>query len=48
MADIATLLERNLQEIFAEGDDALRRKVAGEILYEDAVFVEPHGDLSRP
>ncbi len=43
MADIATLLERNLQEIFGEGDDALRRKVADEILHEDAVFVEPHG-----
>ncbi|MDR6817613.1 hypothetical protein J2X76_002789 [Neorhizobium sp. 2083] len=43
MADIATLLERNLQEIFGEGDDALRRQVAEEILLEDAVFVEPHG-----
>lgn len=43
MADIATLLERNLQEIFAESDETLRRKVAEEILHEDAVFVEPHG-----
>ncbi len=43
MADIATLLERNLQEIFGEGDDALRRKVAEDILHEDVVFVEPHG-----
>jgi hypothetical protein len=43
MADIATLLERNLQQIFGEGDDALRLKVAEEILLEDAVFVEPHG-----
>lgn len=43
MADIAALLERNLHEIFGEGDDALRRKVADEILHEDAVFVEPHG-----
>jgi hypothetical protein len=43
MTDIATLLERNLLEIFGEGDDALRRKVAAEILHEDAVFVEPHG-----
>jgi len=43
MADIATLLERNLQEIFGESDGALRRKVADEILHEDAVFVEPHG-----
>ena len=43
MADIATLLERNLQGIFGEGDDALRREVAEEILHEDAVLVEPHG-----
>jgi hypothetical protein len=43
MADIATLLERNLQEIFGEGDDALRRKVGEDILHPDAVFVEPHG-----
>ena len=43
MADIATLLERNLEGIFGEGDEALRRKVAEEILHEDAVFVEPHG-----
>ncbi|SCB10490.1 hypothetical protein [Rhizobium multihospitium] len=43
MADIATLLDRNLQGIFGEGDAALRRKVADEILHEDAIFVEPHG-----
>ena len=41
--DIATLLERNLQGIFGESDEALRRKVAEEILHEDAVFVELHG-----
>jgi hypothetical protein len=41
--DIATLLERNLHGIFGESDDTLRRKVAEEILHEDAVFVEPHG-----
>lgn len=43
MADVATLLERNLQGVFGEGDDALRQKVAEEIFHEDAVFVEPHG-----
>ena len=43
MADIATLLERNLQGIFGEGDDTLRREVAEEIFHDDAVFVEPHG-----
>ena len=46
MADIAILLERNLQEIFAEGDAALRRKVAEEIMHDDAVFVEPRGVYS--
>lgn len=43
MPDIATLLERNLQGIFGEGDAARRRAVAEEILTEDAIFVEPHG-----
>lgn len=43
MADIAILLEWNLQEIFGEGDDALRQKALEEIMHEDAVFVEPHG-----
>jgi hypothetical protein len=43
MADIATLLERNLQEIFGDSDAARRRQVADEILLEDAVFIEPHG-----
>ncbi|CCM78865.1 nuclear transport factor 2 family protein [Rhizobium mesoamericanum] len=46
MADIETLLERNLHGIFAEGDEALRRKVAEEIMHNDAVFVEPHGVYS--
>lgn len=41
--DIATLLERNLQGIFGEGDDARRREVAAEIFHEDVVFYEPHG-----
>ncbi|EJZ21591.1 nuclear transport factor 2 family protein [Rhizobium sp. Pop5] len=43
MADMATLLERNLQGIFGEGDEALRRTVAEEILHDDALFVEPRG-----
>ncbi|WP_340162652.1 hypothetical protein [Neorhizobium sp. SOG26] len=43
MTDIAVLLERNLQEIFGEGDDARCQKVAEEILHGDAVFVEPRG-----
>lgn len=46
MADIAILFERNLQEIFGEGDDALRQKASEEIMHEDAAFVEPHGIYS--
>lgn len=41
--DIATLLTRNLHEIFGEGDDARRRATAEEIFTEDAVFYEPNG-----
>ena len=41
--DVATLLERNLQGIFGESDEVLRRNVAEQILHEDSVFVEPHG-----
>ena len=41
--DIANLLERNLQGIFGESDEVLRRKVAAQVLHEDAVFIEPHG-----
>ena len=46
MADIATLLEQNLHGIFGEGDQALRLKLAEEILHDDAIFVEPHGIYS--
>lgn len=41
--DIATLLTRNLIDVFGEGDDVRRRAVIDEIFHEDAVFVEPHG-----
>ncbi|WP_037154483.1 nuclear transport factor 2 family protein [Rhizobium freirei] len=41
--DIATLLTRNLHEVFGEGDDARRRVVVEEIFTEDAVFYEPNG-----
>lgn len=40
---IATLLMRNLIEVFGEGDDARRRAVIDEIFHEYAVFIEPHG-----
>ena len=41
--DIATLIDRNLQDIFGEGDDARRWAVAAEIYADDIVFAEPHG-----
>ncbi|WP_026792714.1 nuclear transport factor 2 family protein [Pleomorphomonas oryzae] len=41
--DIATLIDRNLQGVFGEGDAALRRATAAEIYADDVVFVEPHG-----
>ncbi|AYD02350.1 nuclear transport factor 2 family protein [Neorhizobium sp. NCHU2750] len=41
--DIKTLLTRNLQDIFGEGDDEKRRLAAAEIFAPDAAFHEPHG-----
>jgi hypothetical protein len=41
--DIATLLKRNLQEVFGEADDARRQAAAAEIFTPDAEFHEPHG-----
>jgi hypothetical protein len=40
--DIATLLTRNLFEIFGETDPARRRAAIAELWAEDAVFVDPH------
>jgi SnoaL-like domain len=41
--DIATLLTRNLHEVFGEGDPD-RRRAAVEVLYtEDAAFYDPQG-----
>lgn len=40
--DIATLLKRNLQEVFGEADDARRQAAATEIFTPDAEFHEPH------
>ncbi|MFK4767502.1 nuclear transport factor 2 family protein [Rhizobium sp. ZW T2_16] len=46
--DIATLLKRNLQEVFGEADDARRQAVAAEIFASDAEFHEPHGVFRGP
>ena|SRR5215469_16892192 len=39
---ISTLLSRNLQEVFGEGDPARRRAAIGEIYTEDGVFYDPN------
>jgi SnoaL-like domain len=41
MASISTLLIRNLQDVFGEGDPARRRAVADEIYTDDVVFYDP-------
>ncbi|WP_313604769.1 nuclear transport factor 2 family protein [Rhizobium sp.] len=46
--DIATLLKRNLQEVFGEADDARRQAAAAEIFAPDAEFHEPHGVYRGP
>ncbi len=38
MSSISTLLTRNLQDVFGEGDPARRRTVIDEIFTEDGVF----------
>ena len=40
---ISTLLIRNLQDVFGENDQALRRAAIDEIFTEDCVFYEPRG-----
>ena len=40
---IATLLTRNLHDVFGENDPARRRAAVGEIFTEDCVFYEPNG-----
>jgi len=46
---ISTLLKRNLQDVFGEGDPERRRAVIDEIYTEDVVFYDPkQGCLPRP
>ena len=48
MADsISTLLIRNLNEVFGEGDPERRRAAVDEIFHVDAVFFEPGGASYR-
>ena len=41
--DLATLVLRNLHDVFGEGDPVRRRTAIEEIFHEDAVFYEPSG-----
>ena len=41
MSSISTLLTRNLQDVFGEGDPARRRAAIDEIFTEDGVFYDP-------
>ena len=43
MSSISTLLTRNLQDVFGEGDPARRRAAIDGIFTEDCVFYEPGG-----
>ena len=40
---IIELLDRNLQEVFGEGDSARRRAAIRDIYCEDCVLYVPHG-----
>src|ERR1043165_167386 len=47
MSSISTLLIRNLQDVFGEGDPARRRAAIGEIFTEDGVFYDPTSGAHR-
>ena len=47
MSSISTLLTRNLQEVFGEGDPARRRAAIDEIFTEDGVFYNPTSGAHR-
>ena len=44
---ISTLLKRNLQEVFGEGDPARRRAAIDDIYTEDCVFCDPQSGVHR-
>jgi hypothetical protein len=44
---IATLLKRNLTDVFGENDPVRRRAAIGEIFTEDAVFYDPNKNVYR-
>src|SRR5258708_10263271 len=46
-SSIATLLTRNLHDVFGENDPARRRGAIDEIFTEDCVFYDPSGGVYR-
>ena len=46
-SSVATLLLRNLQDVFGESDPGRRRAAIDEIYHEDAVFYDPNGGVFR-
>jgi len=44
---VSTLLIRNLQDVFGEGDPGRRRAAIDELFHEDAVFYDPNGGAYR-
>jgi hypothetical protein len=47
LGDIATLILRNLTDVFGENDPVRRRKAVNEIFNEEAVFYDPKGGAFR-
>ena len=47
MSSISTLLKRNLQEVFGEGNPARRRAAIDDLFTEDCVFCDPHSGVHR-
>ena|SRR5258706_10782939 len=47
MSSISTLLTRNLQDVFGEGDPARRRAAIDELFTEDGVFYDPMSGAHR-
>ena len=45
--NIATLLLRNLNDVFGGNDPVRRRAAIDEIFHEDAVFYDPNGGVFR-
>lgn len=47
MSSISTLLTRNLQDVFGEGEAARRRAAIDELFTEDCVFYDPTSGAHR-